>query len=35
MTNNQRMREQRGDDLLHHAVREVFLIRIAAHVGKG
>ena len=26
---------ERGDDLLDHAVGEVFLLRIAAHIGKG
>src|SRR5262249_38377296 len=26
---------ERGDDLFHHAVREIFLFRVAAHVGEG
>jgi hypothetical protein len=26
---------ERGDDLLHHAVDEIFLLRIAAHIGEG
>ena len=32
MTNSQRMRRERGDDLLDHAVGEIFLLRVAAHV---
>ena len=35
MTKSQRMRRERGDDLLDHAVSEIFLLRIAAHIGEG
>jgi hypothetical protein len=34
MTKSQRMRECR-DDLLDHAVGEIFLLRVAAHIGEG
>ena len=32
MTNSQRMRESADDDVLHHAVGEVFLLGVAAQV---
>ena len=34
MTNSERIARQRGDDVLDHAVGEIFLLRVAAHIGE-